>query len=190
MGRGHVYEELHATHRWAYGRQADAQLVDAVAELPRGPVLDLGGGQGRHALWLAGEGFDVEVVDSSPTALGQLRQQVAELQVDLSTTAGNVAFYSPSRSVCLVVGALVFHLLAPHAALRTARNCGQAVRKGGFFYLSVPGYDDETRSLATRLLREAGCPPAWCVHHLVTPQERPRLGVPRRNETRALGIKL
>lgn len=186
---GQAYDQLHRTHRWAYGRQADSELMEAIAGLPRGRAVDLGGGQGRHALALAAEGFDVEVVDSCESALDQLARTAGEEALKVRTTRANLAFYEPTGPLQLVVGALVFHVPARHAARGAAEACGRALAPGGIFYLSIPGYSKATRVLVDEVLSAAHCTMSRCINHVVTPEERPRLGVPRRNETRVLGCK-
>ena len=50
-----------------------------------GRALDLAGGLGRHAIWLAARGWHVSVVDISEVAIEKLRQEVKQhgLQLDL-----------------------------------------------------------------------------------------------------------
>lgn len=184
-----TYEELHTAQQWAYGRNADAELMQAAAELPPGRAVDLGGGQGRHALALATLGFDVEVVDSCEAALAQLSATARAEGLKLATARANIAFYRPQPGIRLAVGALIFHVPARHASLQAARAVGEALNPGGLFYVSVPGFTRQTRALVRDVLTEARSEVQWCVNHVVTPQERPRLPVPRRNETRALGIR-
>jgi len=60
-----------------------APLLVEVAELaPPGRALDLACGYGRNALYLASLGWQVTAVDSSPVAIGILRQHSARLAVD------------------------------------------------------------------------------------------------------------
>ena len=184
-----TYEQLHRSNRWAYGDQPDRQLVDALAGMPSGPAVDLGGGQGRHALYLASLGFDVEVVDLSDEALAQAGRSAAELNLSLRTVRSNLAFYQPPSGLQVVVGALTFHLPARHASLAAAERLGSALNPGGLLYLSVPGFDGGTEALAEQVLEAAGCGAGRVLKHVVTRKERPRLPVPRRNETRAFGFR-
>jgi trans-aconitate methyltransferase len=183
-----TYEALHATTGWAYGERPDHHLVEAVQDVPRGLAVDLGGGQGRHALYLASLGFDVELVDLSETALAQAQRSASGAGLPLRTRCSNIAFYQPPAEVKVVVAALVFHLPARHAGLKAARAAGSAMSRGGLLYLSLPGFDAATRALASDLLDAAGCR-GRVVKHVVTPEERPRLPVPRRNETRVVGYR-
>lgn len=183
------YEQLHRTHEWAYGEAPDGQLEEALDGVARGRAVDLGGGQGRHALYLASLGFEVELVDLSEEALAQAASSAADLGFSINTVRSNIAFYDPPSGLQVVVAALVFHVPARHAALRTAAAVGEALSPGGLLYLSVPGFDDATQELASQVLEAAGCAVARLEKHVVTRQERPRLPVSRRNETRAVGYR-
>ncbi|MEX2587554.1 MAG: hypothetical protein WD602_06115 [Actinomycetota bacterium] len=186
---GRTYEQLHSDEQWAYGRLADAELMQAAVALPPGRAVDLGGGQGRHALALAALGFDVEVVDTSDAALRQLGDQARAEALALEPVRANIAFYRPPPGLRLAVAALIFHVPARHASLQAARAVGGGLEPEGMFYMSVPGFSRQTRGLVSDLFAEAGCSTQWCVNHVVTRAERPRLPVSRRNETRALGIR-
>lgn len=183
-----TYEQLHRESRWAYGERPDAQLAEALAGLAPGRALDLAGGQGRHALFLALQGFDVELVDLSEEALAQAGEAAARLGVPLRTVRSNLAFYEPAGGLQAAVAALAFHVPARHASLAAAARLGDALNSGGLLYLSLPGFTDETQRLARELLEAAVCQGS-VVRHVVTREERPRLPVPRRNETRAVGLR-
>jgi SAM-dependent methyltransferase len=78
--------------------------------LPKpGVALDLAGGLGRHALWLARRGWQVTVVELSDVAIGKLRQAAVELNVNVDLFAGDAAEYKlePARFDLIV---LFYHL--------------------------------------------------------------------------------
>jgi SAM-dependent methyltransferase len=60
---------------------------DALVELVRSGrvrpcrAVDLGCGAGNYAIWLAGKGFEVTGIDSSPTAIGIAREKAEKLGV-------------------------------------------------------------------------------------------------------------
>jgi SAM-dependent methyltransferase len=72
-------------------------------------ALDVAGGLGRHALWLASEGWQVTVVDLSDVAIGKLSQAALELNVKLELLVGDASQYKfePSRFDLIV---LFYHL--------------------------------------------------------------------------------
>jgi SAM-dependent methyltransferase len=56
-----------------------------------GAALDLAGGLGRHALWLASRNWQVRVVDVSDVAIGKLSQAALALNVKLELLVGDAA---------------------------------------------------------------------------------------------------
>ena len=74
-----------------------------------GLALDLAGGLGRHALWLASRNWRVTVVDLSNVAIGKLSQAALELNVNLDLLVGDAAEYKfePTRFDLIV---LFYHL--------------------------------------------------------------------------------
>jgi tellurite methyltransferase len=69
---------------------ADEFLVSAfeqfLAAVPPGRALDIAGGAGRHALWLAERGWRVKLIDVSDVAVGLADQRARELTAGSLTT--------------------------------------------------------------------------------------------------------
>ena len=94
--------------------------------LPRpGVALDLAGGLGRHALWLASRSWQVTVVELSDVAIGKLRQAALELKVNVNLFAGDAAKYKfePAHFDLIVLFYHLDHSLFP--------RIGSALKPGG-----------------------------------------------------------
>ena len=66
-------------------------LVAQAARLPeQGRALDVAGGTGRHAVWLARRGLDVTLVDISSVALVRAGQRADQAGVTLRTVAADL----------------------------------------------------------------------------------------------------
>jgi SAM-dependent methyltransferase len=74
-----------------------------------GVALDLAGGLGRHALWLASRSWHVTVVDLSQVAIGKLSQAALEQSVKLELLVEDASEYNfqPARFDLIV---LFYHL--------------------------------------------------------------------------------
>jgi SAM-dependent methyltransferase len=66
-------------------RLPSLHLTNLADRLPtRGRALDIAGGAGRHALWLAKRGLDVTLVDISPAALAIAAARAGEQELPLT----------------------------------------------------------------------------------------------------------
>jgi tellurite methyltransferase len=79
-------------HKWdakyagAAPHEPSAVLTGLARFLPAsGHALDLAGGAGRNAIWLAQRGFDVTIADVSPVGLSLAQQRAAAAGVVLTT---------------------------------------------------------------------------------------------------------
>ncbi len=75
------------------------ELADLVAGLTPGLALDLGAGRGRHAIWLARQGWRVVAVDFSAVGLEQARMRAAEAGVDVEWVVGDARTWEPPEGV-------------------------------------------------------------------------------------------
>ncbi len=135
--------------------------------------MDVAGGLGRHALWLAARKWKMSVVDVSAVAIEQLRQEARDLGLELDLFALDAAKYDFQRSQYDTI-VLFYHLdrgLFPRivSALNSGGLfiCKMAIRWNGS--ATIPGaatsplQRDELRSLVPGL-------------HVVEYQERPVRG--------------
>jgi SAM-dependent methyltransferase len=80
-----------------YGREPSAFLAHSLALLPaRGRCLDLGGGQGRNALFLSARGWDVLMVDAAVSGVARGRALARAQRVKVAALAAD-ATQSPLR---------------------------------------------------------------------------------------------
>lgn len=182
------YDAIYSARPWAYSDKPDEELIRALHGRPRGRALDVAGGQGRHGLALATLGFDVTLIDSSATGLHQAASAAAAQDVHLNLIDTDVASFRDGAGFEVIVAALFFHIPARRRALEIATKLGSWLVPSGLFYFSMPGFDRERRRLAEDILEASGCQ-GEIAKRLVTKAERPRLPVPRRNETRVVATK-
>jgi len=84
----------------------DPFLVRAFSEyiLPlfphRGSALDLAGGAGRHAIWLAKQGWKVTLIDISETGVEQARQNAGPLAPHIHFVVDDLTRFQASQTEC------------------------------------------------------------------------------------------
>jgi len=114
---------------------------DGKLRVPAGPrscrALDLGCGPGRNAVWLAGQGYRVDALDLSPTALSWGREHAAESGVEVNFVRANIfAWDLPDTRYDLVFDSGCFHHLPPHRRVSYRSLLERALAPGGGFGLS------------------------------------------------------
>lgn len=123
---------------WPQG--PNATVHEIVAPLPPGRARDVACGDGRHAVWLAGLGWQVEAVDFSAVAVERGRRTAERLAADgalpgsVSWRVADVATDAPEpASADLVL--LAFLHLPPEQAAAALELSVRAVAPGGLLLL-------------------------------------------------------
>lgn len=115
-----------------WGARPNAWVADELNGLPSGHALDLGAGEGRHALWLADRGWQVDAVDFSPVGLdrGRRSAQALGLAERIHWHAEDATLYAPAPGSLDLV--LVAYLQLPAEDLRAAlSSAASGLRPGG-----------------------------------------------------------
>jgi len=129
-----VTDRWHQRHAERGLRSEPADFVVAVSEWfhPGGRVLDVAGGTGRNAIWLARRGFAVTLIDFSPVAVALVAEGAAEAGLPLSATLWNV------ETDGLPIGpwdAIVIHHFLDRPSLDVALD---RLRRGGVLAFCQP----------------------------------------------------
>jgi SAM-dependent methyltransferase len=101
-------------------RYADAELVWSadpnqffaaeVADLPTGRGLDLGTGEGRNAMWLANQGWEVTAVDFSAVAIDKARAIAESRGLSVTWVVADMSDYIPDAGSFDLVALVYLHL--------------------------------------------------------------------------------
>src|SRR3954454_15185362 len=124
--RGEERDRLTAAHRLELIRTQE--LLTRVLPPPPAAVIDVGGGPGRYAAWLAGLGYEVVLVDAMPLHVEQARA-LGGFEARLGD-ARALDLADASADVVLLMGPL-YHLVAREDRLRAWQEAARVVRPGG-----------------------------------------------------------
>lgn len=132
------WDERYAQAGLLWSAEPNRRFATEVACLAPGRALDIGCGEGRNAVWLAGRGWDVTGVDFSSVALAKAERLAATRGVSVDWVLADVLDYRPpARSFELVV---VLYLQLPAAELHDVlAAAAAAVSPGGTLF--VLGHD-------------------------------------------------
>jgi cyclopropane fatty-acyl-phospholipid synthase-like methyltransferase len=104
------YDETYATTKHNFGEAPERILRDYSRRMNTAhPVLDIGAGQGRNALFLAREGFTVDAIDPSKVATETIAALAAEEHLPIRATQSGFKEFIPKTD--FYAGILVFGLI-------------------------------------------------------------------------------
>ena len=110
------------------------ELLSRVLPAPPATILDVGGAAGAYALPLAGEGYDVHLLDPVAPHVEQARAASAARAAPLASTvvgdARELPFADASADVVLMLGPL-YHLTAASDRARALAEARRTLRPGG-----------------------------------------------------------
>ncbi len=139
------WEERYASSRALWSGDPNPQLVAEAEGLTPGRALDVGCGEGRDAIWLAGRGWEVTGIDISTTALARARGHAEEAGADVASRTewawADITTYDPGDALFDLVSVQYVHL---PSALRddVHRRLARAVAPGGILLIATHDRSD------------------------------------------------
>ena len=148
------FDALYLANPSYYGKTVPRDFAGFLAgrSLSAHHCLDLGAGQGRHALHLARAGAKVRAVDSSPVAMAQLSALAEAEGLEIITELADVCTYVlPVERYDLIVCSTILDHLETPCRNRLGVEIAAALKPGGVVYCEVftiedPGYLSQTGS--------------------------------------------
>ncbi len=124
---------------------------------PGARALDLGCGPGRNAVWLAGQGYEVDAVDLSSEAVEWARERASQAGVHVRFAVADVLAW-PEGGYDLVHDSGCFHHLPPHRRISYRSLLERALAPGGAFTLAcfAPGAPESGSELPDEDLYREG----------------------------------
>ena len=120
----------------------DFKLIEYLDIIPKGPVLDLGMGRGRHALFLAKLGRIVEGVDTSKFSKG-LTEVIEAEGLDFTYHKIDLReFEFPTRKYALIVAAKILQLFRKSDIETIADKMQAALKPKGVIYVYTFSVED------------------------------------------------
>ena len=164
--------EWNRLDRLASGRLEFAVNMSFIRKhLPaRSRVLDIGGGPGRYAIALAGEGHRVMLADLSPDLLELARQEIARagvvenIEAVLEMDAQAMSRLADGSFDAVLALGPFYHLLTPEGRDRAAREIQRILVSGGMLFsawiprpkvlkelILAPNFNADTRDILARV---------------------------------------
>ncbi|MFA6044902.1 MAG: methyltransferase domain-containing protein [Phycisphaerales bacterium] len=132
-----MWDDRYAAPEYSYGTQPNDFLRHARMFLPAsGRVLCVGEGEGRNAVWLATEGFDVTAVDLSKVGLAKAKLLAEAAGVKLDTIHADLADFDLGKAKWDVIVSIWCHLPS-HVRQSLHTRVVAALAPGGTFVLEA-----------------------------------------------------
>lgn len=127
------WNERFSSTDFAYGTAPNAFLAEHFRAFPtKGELLSLGEGEGRNAVFLAEQGFQVTAIDLSSHGLKKAQALAAERGVSLTTIEADLDTFDLGQARWDGVYNIFCHL-PPELRTRLYARIRQALRPGGVF---------------------------------------------------------
>lgn len=130
----HDWDERYRAVTEPWGVDPAGTVATRIADLTPGTAIDLACGDGRHARWMAGQGWSVTAVDYSSVAIDLARASDRDNVVDWRV--GDATTWQPEGAVDLVLVSFL-HLEVDELA-ETLKRIGEWLTPGGrVLYLGI-----------------------------------------------------
>lgn len=141
-----MWNERYGAKEYIFGLEPNDFLREQAMKLPRGKVLSLGEGEGRNAVWLATQDFDVWSVDLSPVGVAKTLKLAESHGVTVHASVANLAEYAIGPASWDVIVSIFAHT-PPPVRRRIHQQVVKGLRPGGVFLLEA--YTPEQIALGT-----------------------------------------
>jgi SAM-dependent methyltransferase len=131
-----MWDERYSADEYVFGKEPNRFLAENFARIPKGKVLCLAEGEGRNAVFLARQGYDVTAVDASAVGLAKARRLAEEHGVQVRWICADLAGYDPGVDQWDGIVSIFCHLSPDVRRTLHARLPG-ALKRGGVLLLEA-----------------------------------------------------
>jgi SAM-dependent methyltransferase len=142
--------------KFDFNHRPSRSLVEAIAGRHPGDAIDLGMGEGRNAIYLAQQGWQVTGVDLSDVGVAQAKKRAAELGVKLNTTVDDLDHYDIGRARWDLITLFYMHAWYHGGKPPVAQRLHAALKPGGLLVVEGFAGDEKFMFQTNELLRDFG----------------------------------
>ena len=131
-----MWDDRYSQSDYIYGTEPNDFLRTAASQIPNGPVLSLGEGEGRNAVYLAELGHEVVAVDQSRVGLAKAKRLAAARGTQVETICGDLSHYQIQPGFWSGIVSIFCHLPS-HVRKNLYASVDKGLRPGGVFVLEA-----------------------------------------------------
>ena len=130
------WEQRFGGDDYLYGTEPNEFLRAHAAEVPPGPVLCLAEGEGRNAVFLAGQGFEVSSIDLTAAGVEKTLRLAAARGVEVAARQGDLADVDLGTGAWAGIVSIFAHV-PPAVRVELHRRVVDALAPGGVLLLEA-----------------------------------------------------
>jgi len=146
------WNTLYQKAECVWGTQPDHLLLQNASHIPDGPVLDLGVGEGRNALFFAQKGHSVHGIDTSQAAVDKCLERAHQGGLAMTCAVQNLVDTEiEAESQALIISTMTLQFVKKSDSDDVILRIKQGLMPGGMVYITVfstenPGYQKLKRT--------------------------------------------
>ncbi|GHB69705.1 SAM-dependent methyltransferase [Psychrosphaera saromensis] len=132
-----MWDKRYSNEEFAYGTEANDFLKSEFAQIPKGgKVLCLAEGEGRNAVFLAKQGYQVTAVDQSPVGLVKAKNFASQNGVEISTIVADLNDYDLGENTWDGIVSIAAHV-PPFLRKKLHTQVVKSLKADGIFILEA-----------------------------------------------------
>ncbi|HPF37021.1 MAG TPA: class I SAM-dependent methyltransferase [Phycisphaerae bacterium] len=131
-----MWDERYSGDDYVYGTQPNDFLAQRHSALPKGRILSLAEGEGRNAVFLAKQGYDVTALDGSEVGLAKAVRLAEQNGVRIHTIHADLTDFDPGVAEWDGIVSIFAHI-PEDARRRLYSRVATSLRQGGAFLLEA-----------------------------------------------------
>lgn len=131
-----MWDERYSEAGYAFGDQPNDFLAEQAGALKPGNCLCIAEGQGRNAVFLAEQGFDVTAMDQSAVGLDRARELAASRGVTIDAEVGDLTDYDLGQERWENIVSIFVHMMPPMRR-DVHRRLAAGLKPGGLVLLEA-----------------------------------------------------
>lgn len=131
-----MWDQRYSGDTFIYGTEPNEFLIEQAYRIPKGPVLCLAEGEGRNAIYLAQQGYDVHAIDQSAVARNKALNLAAKTGTQIHYDVGDMAHLEITADNWSGIVSIFAH--SPSALRRDVhKKVVSGLQPGGVFILEA-----------------------------------------------------
>ncbi len=132
------YNKIYKEKEDVFGKGREDPFVRRSLEyIPEGArILEIGAGQGRNSLYLAGKGFNITATDISETGIAKIREKAKEADIQINTAIESALEAITKENFDVLVATLLLHHIEEKDARKLLELIKEKTNPGGLNILT------------------------------------------------------